>query len=179
MTDAHLSAMRQACDRADQILKDYFLKTLKIEEKEGEGLVSEADRTTEKAIFEVLYKKFPEIGFLGEEGGRQGDSDESLIWVVDPLDGTHNFVSGFPIFCTSLALVKAGVPVAGIVSAPLLQTRFEALRGKGAFSQGRKLEVSRKNLDRSLLATGFSYQRGASLDRQLSVFIPRENGRPS
>jgi myo-inositol-1(or 4)-monophosphatase len=165
-----LQAALEATNKSRQILRGYFGKIVEVEEKPGAGLVSEADRESERIIKSVLSAHLPEASFLGEESGLSESQKSSLTWIVDPLDGTHNFVSGFPIYCTSIALVENGEPVVGVVDVPELQQVFSTVRNQGAFLNGRRLKVTGKPMKHSLLGTGFSYQAGNELNSQVEIF---------
>ncbi|MEM9058608.1 MAG: inositol monophosphatase family protein, partial [Pseudomonadota bacterium] len=109
-------------------------------------------------------------GFLGEESGRSGGNDEYL-WIIDPLDGTTNYLHGFPVFAVSLALKVKGRLEHAVVYDPLRQETFTASRGTGALLDGRRIRVSgRKGLDGALIGTGFPYREGDDIDRYLGMF---------
>src|SRR6185369_10239051 len=98
------------------------------------GLVSEADRESEACIMKTVLEAFPRHKFLGEETGfHEGRNSSEPLWVVDPLDGTTNYVHGFPFFCVSIGLEVDGVIEIAVVHAPLLEYTFTAVRGRGAF----------------------------------------------
>ena len=100
------------------------------------------------------------------------------MWIIDPLDGTHNYVCNLPIFCISIALQRAGEIVLGVIDLPYMKQRYVAIRGKGAFCGNQRLNVSQaNNLSSSLLATGFAYQIGKDLSGQMDLLeglIPNE-----
>jgi myo-inositol-1(or 4)-monophosphatase len=121
-------------------------------------LVTEVDRAAEAAIRKVLVAATPNVPILGEEEG--GDFDSLTRWVVDPLDGTTNFVHGFPFWCVSVALEVDGVGEVGVVFDPVRNKTYQAARGKGAFLGDRRLLVSgTKSMDEALVGTGFPYDR--------------------
>lgn len=126
----------------------------RVDFKGATDLVTEVDRASEDAIRAFLARHTPEVPVLGEEtGGRVTDT----CWIVDPLDGTTNFVHGFPFFSVSVALRVDGVIAAGAVHAPLAERTWTASRGGGAFVDGRRLAVSAvERLDHALVCTGFS-----------------------
>lgn len=127
-------------------------------------LVTAADRAAEHAIVSRLLAEFPTIGVLAEEGvltpqGRAHHESDG-VWILDPLDGTTNFVHGIPFFCVALALAWKGEVVLGVVHAPELRTTYCAAKGLGAFRDGSRITVSATSeLDDALIATGFSYNR--------------------
>jgi myo-inositol-1(or 4)-monophosphatase len=124
--------------------------------RSAKDLVTEIDRASERVIHRLLHRAYPSFGFLGEEHGRRREASP-YRWVVDPLDGTTNFVHGVPFFGVSIGLEHAGVLLVGVVYDPLRRHLFVASRGHGAFLNGARLRVSRnRTLASSLLATGFS-----------------------
>ena len=119
-------------------------------------LVTEVDRAAEHRIRAILHRAFPDIGFLGEEHGAR-DETASARWIVDPIDGTNNFVHGFPCFGVSIGLEDRGAMVAGVIYDPMRRELFTAIAGRGAYLNGRRIRVSRtRRLAESLLSTGFS-----------------------
>lgn len=137
-----------------------------VEVKGAGDYVTEVDRASERAIVEVLSAGTPGIPVLAEESG--GTLTERS-WVVDPLDGTTNFVHGFPAVGVSIALVEEGRPVVGVVHAPFLRQTWAATRGEGAWLAGRRLRVSERDPKGSVLGTGFPFRRKALLPRYLEV----------
>jgi myo-inositol-1(or 4)-monophosphatase len=129
--------------------------------------VSEVDLRSEATVREALERDAPGIDFFGEEGG--GDRGE-LGWMVDPLDGTANFLHGFPVVAVSVALLEAGRPVVGVVHAPLLEETYGAAAGCGAFRDGRPLRVGDRAPERSICATGFPFKSKHRLEEYLAVF---------
>ncbi|MGH9415918.1 MAG: inositol monophosphatase family protein [Terriglobales bacterium] len=130
-----------------------------VEYKGEADLVTAADRASEALITARLRQSFPDHAVVGEEGGGQPDPYGDC-WYVDPLDGTTNFAHGLPLFAVSLALVRAGQTIVGVVYNPVLQEMFTALRGDGAHLNGSPIAVSRQqDLAQSLLATGFPSQK--------------------
>ncbi len=120
--------------------------------------VTDADLQAERAIREVLGRHTPDVPILGEEGG--GDRTARTAWVVDPLDGTTNFVHGFPFYAVSVGLLVDGVPTVGAVIDVVRRRTFRATKGRGGTVDGAPLRVSEVDvLDRALCATGFPYDR--------------------
>lgn len=135
----------------------YFKRLKQVSSKKGAGLVSEADRESEAIIKDIVLSRFPHHQFLGEEGGMTSGASQYL-WHVDPLDGTTNYIHGFPFFCVSIGVEVNGELEVGVVHAPLLKQTFVASRGGGAFLNGKSISVSQASkIEDSLLATGFSY----------------------
>lgn len=146
------------------------LDKLKVEQKGRNDFVSDADRNAERAVIDVILKHYPDHAILAEESGQQGESD--YVWVIDPLDGTTNFLHGFPVFCVSIALLHKGRPEHAAVYDPLRQELFTASRGAGAQLDGRRIRVSKSTmLERALLGTGFPYRdSNLALDPYLAMF---------
>jgi myo-inositol-1(or 4)-monophosphatase len=167
----------KASRQGREILLSYFGNLKAVESKEKAGLVSEADRESEIAIQKVLNGTFPQFGFLGEESSylksREGEQiDRSKIqWIVDPLDGTTNYIHEFPIYCISIGLEINGRVEVGVIDVPALGDTYTAIRGQGAFVNGRSLSVSKaEHLKDTLLATGFFAEDESSLQEQLNLF---------
>ncbi len=177
--DKELKAAFAAATGSKRILNKYFGRLSQVSEKFQAGLVSEADRESEKYIIKSLRQKFSSHEFLGEETGLSkaaknkikvgNQAGSTMKWVIDPLDGTTNYIHQFPYFCISIALQVDGKIVLGVIDAPKLKMRFHAVRGYGAFLNGKKISVSdRKTIHEGLFATGFSAQDNA-LDKQLKL----------
>lgn len=125
-------------------------------------VVTRADKESEAWLLEQIALCFPEHSVLGEESGVHEGKGE-FCWVVDPLDGTNNYSQGLPVFTVSIGLQYKGKTVVGVVYAPYLNELYTAVRGKGAFFNGRPLHVSEKTeLDVSVLGTGFPYDKGTN-----------------
>ncbi len=147
---------------------DYLI----IDNKGRNDFVSEVDRAAEKEIIQILRKAYPDHHFLGEEGGRQGKAEkEEFLWIIDPLDGTTNFLHGFPQFAVSIALQHRGQLEQAVVYDPLRQELFTASRGRGAILNNRRIRVSgHTTLMGSLLGTGFPFKQQEHLDAYLNMF---------
>jgi len=136
-----LSFLVELADHADPIALEWFRSSaLRVESKADLTPVTEADRRIEHAVRERCARLHPRLGVFGEELGGESRGGSRLI--VDPIDGTRNFVRGIPIFATLLALEHEGEIIAGVVSAPALRTRWSAARGAGAFENDRRIRVS-------------------------------------
>jgi myo-inositol-1(or 4)-monophosphatase len=141
-----------------------------IEHKGTVDLVTEADVAAEKLIIAALGDAFPEHGVLAEESGA-GGQDSSHVWIIDPIDGTTNFSHGFPHFCVCIALEVDGQLELGVTYDPSRDEMFWAGRGQGAWCNGRRISVSRRDrLERSLAVTGFPYDRGTNPDNNADYF---------
>ncbi len=172
-----LDAALVAVQKSREVLLHYFGQLTQVQEKGALGLVSEADRESERVIQEILKTKTPEIGFLGEEESYESGvkpkafSPDRSLWVVDPLDGTTNYVHRFPIFCTSIGLWHKGALQVGVVDVPMLNTTYSAMVGEGSFRDGKPIRVSGcDRLESSFLATGFNALDSETLQRQLAIF---------
>ncbi|MGE0526520.1 MAG: inositol monophosphatase family protein [Bdellovibrionales bacterium] len=168
-----LSAANSAAQAGRQVLLEYFGRLKKVQEKAQAGLVSEADIESEKVITRELQARFPSVPVLGEEGAyaSRDEHAQATSWVVDPLDGTTNYVHGFPIFCISIGLQWEGELVVGVVDVPILNKTYCAAKGQGAFANGEPLRVRQQNtLKDALLATGFIPDNPEALKTQLKIF---------
>lgn len=164
--------LRAAVDIAREsgaLLVDAFGKGVRSEAKDDFDLVTEADRASEDIILRRLLSAFPSHTVIAEESGVRGGSSPAYRWHVDPLDGTKNFVRGYPAFALSLALECAGELVLGVVFDPVRQELFSAERGAGAFCNDERIQVSRvAQLEQCLVTTGFpSAKRHRHLNVQL------------
>ncbi|MFP4240974.1 MAG: inositol monophosphatase family protein [Chitinispirillaceae bacterium] len=149
-----------------------FVKGMKgnagIDLKAVNNLVTEADTASEKMIWELLSKEFPDSKFYGEENENRGDLDSESLWIVDPLDGTNNFAQGIPIYCVSIAYAQKGRVVCGCVYDPERDELFSAEQGKGAFLNGERISVSkRRSFEESMISVGFYYDRGEMMEKAL------------
>jgi myo-inositol-1(or 4)-monophosphatase len=150
-----------AARRGGNVLIRYLQKIdkLKVEKKGHNDFVSEADHAAEAAVIEVIRRHYPEHAILAEESGAQGDSD--TVWIIDPLDGTTNYLHGFPVFCVSVGVQVNGRVEAAAVYDPMRQELFAASRGNGATLDDHKIRVSgRQDLDHALVGTGFPFRQG-------------------
>jgi myo-inositol-1(or 4)-monophosphatase len=146
---------------AGQIALDRYRKreSLTIERKGRQDFVSEADKACEEFVVGALLKAFPEDAFLGEEGGAQNAGGEAT-WIIDPIDGTTNFISGIPVWCVSLGLVIGTKSVLGVIYNPVTEEFYSAQTGEGAFLNGKRIRVSSaQRLDEARMHLGFSYRR--------------------
>mgnify|MGYP000918176814 FL=1 len=161
----------RAARAAGRILLRYLdrVDQLPIQSKSQNDFVSEVDRAAEDAIIHELRSKYPDHAILAEESGSQGRSD--LQWVIDPLDGTTNYLHGFPQFSISIALRHRGRLECGLVYDPLREEMFTAERGGGAQLNDRRIRVAnRSGLEGALIGTGFPYRDQRQLDTYLAMF---------
>lgn len=160
-----------AAREAGAFLKEHVGRVRTVETKEGQerNLVSEIDKGSEALIIAKIRDRYPGHAILAEESGGSGDAD--YTWVIDPLDGTTNFLHGVPIFCVTIGIEHRGELVAGVVYDPNLDELFTAERGSGAFLNGERLRVSQADtLIRSLLVTGFPYDIARNPDHAVEHF---------
>ena len=145
------------------------MQGIEVTEKSRNDFVSEVDRRAEQLIIDVLSKAYPDHAILAEESGEQGDSE--YRWIIDPLDGTTNYLHGFPQFAVSVALEHKGVLDQGIVYDPLRQELFSASRGEGAWLDDRRIRVTKRNtLEGALIGTGFPFRSLNRLDTYIEIF---------
>jgi myo-inositol-1(or 4)-monophosphatase len=133
------------------------IEGLEVTAKGRNDFVSEVDRAAEREIIGVIRRSYPSHAFLAEESGASGSSD--TLWIIDPLDGTTNFLHGFPVFAVSIACQQKGRLEHAVVYDPMRQELFTASRGAGAHLENRRIRVSRqRSLESALVATGFPYR---------------------
>lgn len=160
-TSPLVNVMVNAARRAGKkLVRDFGeVENLQTSRKGPADFVSNADKTAEKTVVEDLSKARPRFGFLLEEGGAVKGPDESNTWIVDPLDGTTNFLHGVPHFAVSIALERDNDIEAGVIYEPVYDNLYWAERGKGAFLNNRRLRVSaRRDLSECLFATGIPFK---------------------
>ena len=145
------------------------LEAIEIQSKGRNDYVTEVDQAAERDIIETIRRLHPDHAFLAEESGASGNND--VVWIIDPLDGTTNFMHGFPTFAVSIACQIRGRIEHAVVFDPMRQELFTASRGDGAQVEGRKMRVSKQiTLEGSLIATGFPYRVDAPyLDEYLAM----------
>ena len=142
-----------------------------ISEKKKHDFVTLADRESEEEIVRRIRERFPNDAFLGEEGGARAGGADARTWIIDPLDGTSNFIAGFPFWCVSVAAREKGQIVAGVVWDPLREEIYTAERGAGAFRNGAPIRVTgRPGLDDAFVATGFPFRSKERIGLYLSLF---------
>jgi myo-inositol-1(or 4)-monophosphatase len=135
------------------------LDSLDVKEKSSNDFVTEVDQAAEKEVIYHISKAHPDHGFIGEEGGRQGNPDSDYQWIIDPIDGTTNFVRGIPHFAVSIACLYKGQLEHAVILNPMTREEFTASRGKGAQFNGHRMRTSsRKSLDGALIGTGIPFK---------------------
>lgn len=158
-----------AAREAGSLVKS-MLGKIDAKEKTRNNLVTTADLAAEDAIISEIKKQFPGHSFCAEERHESTPRDADNLWVIDPLDGTNNYAHGIPHFCVSIAYAEKGEVLAGVVHDPMRDECFTALKGGGAFLNGKKIAVSPcTRLDQSIIATGFAYDRGHIMEKTLEA----------
>jgi myo-inositol-1(or 4)-monophosphatase len=166
--------LAEAAEASGKILEKYYRnRKFRVGEKKGAGLVTDADLASEAAAMRILRRAEPQFEMLAEESAPDWSHElkHEGRWVMDPLDGTTNFVHGFPMFCVSIAAEWRGQVVAGVIHHPILKETYIAVRGAGARMNGKPLRVSatRKAHD-ALLTTGFTYRKDEWLEAEMKAF---------
>ncbi|MBU6257715.1 MAG: inositol monophosphatase, partial [Burkholderiales bacterium] len=148
------------------------LEVIKVGSKGPNDFVSEVDRAAERAIIDILLEAYPGHGILAEESGREhGARDSEFTWIIDPLDGTTNFLHGFPVYAVSIALAHRHVVQQAVVYDPTRNDLFYASKGRGAFLNDRRLRVSKRTrLADALIGTGFPFRKGDNFKRYVKMF---------
>jgi myo-inositol-1(or 4)-monophosphatase len=148
------------------------LDLLKINTKGPNDFVSEVDQAAEQAIIEILLQAYPGHGILAEESGRvHGAKHSEYVWIIDPLDGTTNFLHGFPVYAVSIALAHRGQVEQAVVYDPTRNDLFFASKGRGAFVNDRRLRVSKRiRMNEALIGTGFPFRKGDNFKRYVKMF---------
>src|SRR6056297_3496811 len=139
------TALKAAKKAGQYILKNFHqVKKKDIKTKDNfAGLATKIDKTAEKIIKKIIIEKYPDHNILGEESG-QSHKNSDYTWVIDPLDGTHNYLMGNPLFCTAIALTYKNEVILGVIYAPYLKELYWAEKGKGAYLNDKKIKVSQK-----------------------------------
>ncbi|MFZ2991051.1 inositol monophosphatase family protein [Ideonella sp.] len=147
------------------------LDILKVNTKSPNDFVTEVDQAAEAIIIETLLTAYPGHGILAEESGREyGAQDSDFVWIIDPLDGTTNFIHGFPFYCVSIALAFRGKVEQAVVYDPTRNDLFMASRGRGAYLNDKRIRVSKRTrMSDSLIGTGFPFRKGDNFQRYLKI----------
>jgi myo-inositol-1(or 4)-monophosphatase len=148
------------------------IEKVQVESKGVNDFVTEVDKHAEAVIVETILAAYPGHGILAEESGRTlGAKDSEFLWIIDPLDGTTNFIHGFPVYAVSIALAWRGVVQQAVVYDPSRNDLFIASRGRGAYLNERRLRVSKRlRLADSLIGTGFPFRKGDNFKRYMKMF---------
>ena len=147
------------------------VEAVRVNTKQVNDFVTEVDQQAEQAIIETLLTAYPSHGILAEESGNEyGNRNSDHIWIIDPLDGTTNFIHGFPVYCVSIALAVEGRIEQAVVYDPSRNDLFTATRGRGAFLNERRIRVSKRTMLRdSLISTGFPFRPGDNFKQYMAM----------
>ena len=150
----------------------FDVDALRVSTKAPNDFVTEVDQAAESVIIETLLHAYPGHGILAEESGRvHGAKDSDYLWIIDPLDGTTNFIHGFPVFAVSIGLAHRGQVQQAVVYDPSRNDLFYASKGRGAFLNDKRLRVSKRTrLAESLIGTGFPFRKGDNFKRYVKMF---------
>jgi myo-inositol-1(or 4)-monophosphatase len=167
-----LNTAVKAARKAGSIITraSHDIDKLNIQSKRQNDFVSEVDHAAEEAIISVLRDAYPTHGFIGEESGPK-NADAEFVWVIDPLDGTTNFLHGVPQYCVSIGLLHKGVPNQAVVYDPNRNELFTATKGVGAYLNDRRIRVTKTaHLEDALMGTGFPFKEVGGIDDYLRMF---------
>ena len=167
MLNTAIKAARRAGSIINRAAQNIDIVT--VTQKAANDYVSEVDREAERTIIRIIHETYPAHSILAEESGASGNSE--YVWIIDPLDGTTNFLHGFPQYAVSIALSHKGVLSQAVIYDPIRNELFTATRGRGAYLNDHRMRVSkRSNLQGSLLGTGFPFKEFDSIDNYLAMF---------
>ncbi len=178
MESEYLKTALDAVDKAADILKKCFGNVSVFEIKEDRSPVTVVDKEVETVIRETIRKTFPDHEFLGEEFGKSDFKKSNYLWIIDPIDGTNNFIRGIPVFGIELALMKDEELILGVSSAPMLKELMWAEKGKGSYLNGEKIKVSTvRNLNEAFISYGnFVHFENSQRMDQLSNLVKETMG---
>ncbi len=167
-----LQTAKEAAVLGGLILKENFKKIKRddVEYKSRKDFVTYVDKQSEERIRNFILSAYPDHAFLGEEEGVIGNKESEYLWIVDPLDGTKNYINGFEIFAVSVALQKGDEIIVGAIYIPMLDKLYWGEKGKGAFLNGERIHVSNRPTEMAIIATGFPFRYVEDIDRYLKAF---------
>jgi len=151
----------------------FDLDRVVVTEKKHNDFVTDVDQAAEAAIIEILHKAYPDHAFLAEETGASSNlhDEAEYVWIIDPLDGTTNFIHGFPQYCVSVALQHRGQITQAVVFDPTRNEMFTATKGAGAYLNDKRIRVTKRDkLADSLIGTGFAFSGGDDIETYLKMF---------
>jgi myo-inositol-1(or 4)-monophosphatase len=165
-----IKAARRAATIINRASLDIDL--IEVRTKQANDFVTEVDQAAEAAIIDIIREAYPEHGILAEESGQSENASTSEFqWIIDPLDGTTNFIHGFPQYAVSIGIAQNGVVQHAVVYDPNRNELFTASRGKGAFLNDRRIRVGKRTkLQEALIGTGFPYRQFEHIDAYLGIF---------
>ena len=169
MVNVAIKAARAAGNIINRAALD--VESVRISQKQVNDFVTEVDQAAEAAIIETLLTSYPGHGILAEESGQEhGAKDSEFVWIIDPLDGTTNFIHGLPIYCVSIALAVRGKIEQAVIYDPTRNDLFTATKGRGAFQNDRRLRVSKRiRMKDCLISTGFPFRPGDNFQTYLAM----------
>lgn len=164
-----LTIAKRAAYAAGTIISQHFeqLNRIQVSEKSPNDFVSDVDVMAEKILIETIRESYPNHQILAEEHGLSGDDNSEYRWVIDPIDGTTNFIKGLPHFAISIAIFKKGKLEAGLVYQPITDELFAAARGQGATLNDRKIRASTTLPDNAIITTGIPFKEAELMPRQI------------
>jgi myo-inositol-1(or 4)-monophosphatase len=167
----YLSTALEAAQRAGEVILQNLGSLSKddVQHKQVSDYVTRVDRTAEKIIIETIHAVFPDHHFLAEESSHEAGQKE-FLWIIDPLDGTTNYIHGYPQFSVSIALQHSGKIIVAVVYDPVRNEFFTAEKNSGAFLNKRPIRVSNNSLPDSLISTGFPFRSKKHIDKYLELF---------
>jgi myo-inositol-1(or 4)-monophosphatase len=170
MLNVAVSAARAAGAIINRAALD--IESVRIAQKQINDFVTEVDQASEAVIIETLLTAYPGHAIWAEESGRQyGAQDSEFVWIIDPLDGTTNFIHGFPVYCVSIALAVKGKVEQAVVYDPTRNDMFTATKGRGAYMNDRRIRVSKRTqMKDCLVSTGFPFRPGDDMQKYLAMF---------
>lgn len=170
-----LNTAVKAARRAASIINraSFDVDRIKVTEKQHNDFVTEVDKAAEQAIIEVLKTAYPDHAILAEESGASTNlhAENENVWIIDPLDGTTNFIHGFPQYCVSIALQQRGQITQGVVYDPTRNELFTATKGGGAYLNEKRIRVAKRDkMAEALIGTGFPFRTTEGLDNYIAMF---------
>ncbi len=169
MINVAIKAARAAGNIINRAALD--VESVRVSQKQVNDFVTEVDQAAEQIIIETLLTAYPGHGILAEEsGGEHGAKDSDFVWIIDPLDGTTNFIHGLPVYCVSIALAVKGKIEQAVIYDPTRNDLFTATKGRGAYMNDRRLRVSKRTrMQESLISTGFPFRPGDDFKTYLAM----------
>ncbi|OYQ40761.1 inositol monophosphatase [Rhodoferax sp. TH121] len=169
MVNVAVKAARTAGNIINRAALD--IESVRVSQKKANDFVTEVDQAAEQAIIETLLTAYPGHGIWAEESGKEhGAKDSEFVWIIDPLDGTTNFIHGLPVYCVSIALAVRGKVEQAVVYDPTRNDLFTATKGRGAYLNDRRIRVSKRTqLKESLISTGFPFRQGDNFNQYLKM----------
>ncbi len=170
MLNTAVSAARAAGAIINRAALD--IESVRISQKQVNDFVTEVDQASEKAIIDLLLTAYPDHAIWAEESGKEhGNQSSDNVWIIDPLDGTTNFIHGFPVYCVSIALAVKGKIEQAVIYDPTRNDLFTATKGRGAYMNDRRIRVGKRSqLSDCLVSTGFPFRPGDDFPKYMRMF---------